>query len=229
MDHRCAKIHRVCRSSLAAEAHAAVSACDQALWLQILLTEITIGECDVRRFSPPTEFPLQNPFPDAPTNEQVTRDLIPESRRRTAANYFTDEIVHTFEMQQQNETLFDIRILNCGTNVETEDNWLFLPILLADSCSLYTAILRIQPRSEDKCAKIILNYLRDLQALLRISYIDATTNLADVETKHAGSLDILAKFLFSGLFTLSFVGGRQVGEMGKNAKTVRADRKKRES
>ena len=40
LDHRCAKIQRVCKSSLAAEAHAALTATDQALWFRVLLTEL---------------------------------------------------------------------------------------------------------------------------------------------------------------------------------------------
>ena len=72
VDHRCAKIHRVCRSSLGAEARAAVSACDQALWLQMLMTEIATSNYDIRRYCPPTDYPIQNPFAPEPPNEKCT-------------------------------------------------------------------------------------------------------------------------------------------------------------
>ena len=54
-------------------------------------------------------------------------------------------------------------------------NWdsLFRPVLLVDCCSLFSEILRIQPRSEGKCAKLLLNHLRDPQALIATSYIGA--------------------------------------------------------
>ena len=161
---------------------------------------------------------MQNPFAKSPTDEQVSRDLhLPQ--------HLIQKPGKNIEMQRRSETLTDIRNPARELSV-ADDNCLFLPILLTDSGSLYTAILRIQPRSEDRCAKIILNYLRDLQSLLRISYIDAPANLADVETKHAGSLDILAKFLISGMFTLSFVGRRKIGEMKMSVQTAKADHKK---
>lgn len=108
--------------------------------------------------------------------------------------------------------LADANILTFGINVAL-GGVLSRPILSIDACSRYTAILRVQPRSGDKCAKITLNYLRDLQILLLISYIDVPTNLADVEPKHAGSLDVLAKFTIAGKFNVSFVGSRQAKEM----------------
>ena len=90
---------------------------------------------------------------------------------------------------------------------------LFEPILLIDSRSLFPVVLRIQPRSDDKCAKITPNHLRDLQTLLRVSYIDAPTNLADAEAKRAGSLGVLSKFMIAGRFGVSFIGRRKVKEM----------------
>ena len=52
--------------------------------------------------------------------------------------------------------------------------------------SLYSAILRIHPKSQDKCARLVTNQLRDLQALRDISFVDAACNLGDIETKRAG-------------------------------------------
>lgn len=62
MCHRCAKIHRVCRSTLAAEASDAATAVDVALWFQVLLTDSFTREFDYMRLAPPTGFPLINPF-----------------------------------------------------------------------------------------------------------------------------------------------------------------------
>ena len=79
------------------------------------------------------------------------------------------------------------------------------PLLSVVFCSLFSEILRIAPHSEDKCANMLLNHLRDLQALTTTSYIDDPTNLADTETKHAGSRPIIARFLIAGKFSMSFV------------------------
>ena len=74
LGHRCAKIHRVRRSTLAAEAHAAVTALDVALWVQVLLTEIFTRHLDYQRLTPPTEFPRLNPFHESPSNAEVKKE-----------------------------------------------------------------------------------------------------------------------------------------------------------
>ena len=73
--HRCAKIHRVCRSSLIAETHAAITAADWALWFQVFLIEIFTRKFDARRLSPPTSFPLRNPFGESPTDAQIHSEI----------------------------------------------------------------------------------------------------------------------------------------------------------
>ena len=56
LDHRCAKIHRFCRSSLNAESHAVVTAADTAIWFQILLIELTAREFHLSRISTRRDF-----------------------------------------------------------------------------------------------------------------------------------------------------------------------------
>ena len=73
LGHRCAKIHRVCRPTQAAEAHAAATAADVALWFQVLLTELFTHDFDYKRLTPPTEFPLLNPFHESPSDEEVKK------------------------------------------------------------------------------------------------------------------------------------------------------------
>ena len=69
LDRRCAKIQRVCKSPLAPEAHAALTAADQALWFQALLAEIVTGKYDISLISPPTTYPLPDPSGPSPTNQ----------------------------------------------------------------------------------------------------------------------------------------------------------------
>ena len=224
LGHRCAKIHRVCKSSLAAEAHAAVAACDQALWIQMPLIEIATGNYDIRRYCPPTDYPLQNPFSPAPTDDQVQADIKRQLPKNIA---IADQKMCGFNVAPTTKSpLADIGKNTHGYNDGRPNRILFEPILLIDSRSLFTAILRIQPRSDDKCAKITPKHLRDLQTLLRISYIDAPANLADTETKHAGSLDILARFMTTGQFDVSFVGRRKMNEVKKSFRDHKNDKVK---
>ena len=229
LDHRCAKIHRVCRSTLAAEAHAAVSAVDVALWTQVLLTEIFSGKYEYARLTPPTEFPIQDPFRPAPTNEEVQAE--------TKNHYMTSlaTMFHTLNpLLQPTTQFFQSHCHNCNhtcqistfcfDEIEKFDTFLaeaikshapilFHPMILTDCCSLYSSMLRLQPKTAERCTRIALGFLRDSMKLIAFSFIDAGVNLGDVGTKHAGSLGILDSFLSTGRFTLSFVGRKQRREM----------------
>ena len=56
----------------------------------------------------------------------------------------------------------------CGNIHKT----LLRPLLLTDCCSLFSAIMRIRPMSQGKCAKLLMNQLRDLQTLIDMSSVD---------------------------------------------------------
>ena len=75
IDHRCAKIHRACRSSLSAETHAAITAADWDLWPQVFSIEIPNRKFDVRRISPPTISPLRNRFGESPSDSQLRHEI----------------------------------------------------------------------------------------------------------------------------------------------------------
>ena len=72
---RCAKIRRFCRSTLAAEAHSAVTAVGVALWPQVLMAELLFAhDFDYRRLTPPTEFLPMNPPHESPPDEDVRKE-----------------------------------------------------------------------------------------------------------------------------------------------------------
>ena len=213
LDHRCAKIQRVCKSSLAAEAHAALNAADQALLFQGLLTEIVTGIYDISKISPPTTYPLPDPYGPSPTDQEVTAQM------------------KTSPLEKQ--TMF-MKCTACQTSINAHQiilaaskEWtqcnhrrasliLFRPLVLTDCCSLFSAILRSRPRSQDKCAKLLMNQLRDLQTLIDMSYIDNSCNLGDMETKHAASLNILTQFFSTGKFVISFLGRKARSTLTKH-------------
>ena len=225
LDHRCAKLHRVCRSTLAAEAHAAVTAVDVALWMQVLLIELFTGRFDYARLTPPTEFPIKDPFSQAPTNQEV--------KQQTG---YDKLIMLTTMMHSANplltptETVFQTHCRECGFScklntisveqIQKESTYagtvlrnqpviLFHPLVLTDCCSLYSSMLRLQPKATERCTRITLGFLRDSMKLIAFSFVDAGVNLGDVGTKHAGSLGILDHFLATGRFSLSFMRRKQ--------------------
>ena len=88
LDHRCAKIQRVWKSSLASECRAALTASDQALRTKALLHEIVTGAYIIRHISPPSEFPLPDPRGPSPKNEEARRQRRADnSKRRIFSSY----------------------------------------------------------------------------------------------------------------------------------------------
>ena len=214
LDHRCAKIQRVCKSSLASEAHAALTASDQALWFQVLLTEIVTGIYDITKIAPPSTFPLPDPFGPSPTDEEVSNHCKKSSQSKstllTSCSYCKTSIPLEHLLHFASKQTLD--------SPPSKPFILFRPLLLTDCCSLFSAILRLQPKSQDKCAKLIMNQLRDLQSLLDVSFIDNSCNLGDIETKHAGSLTILTRFFSTGLFDISFLGRKAQAQLQQTTK-----------
>ena len=64
----------------------------------------------------------------------------------------------------------------------------------------------MQPNANEPCARIILAHLRDLQALLAISFVGAPVNIGDAGAKHGGDNALLLMFMTTGRFAISFVG-----------------------
>ena len=202
IDHRCAKIQRVCKSSLAAEAHASITAADQALWIQVYLNEIVTGHYQIEKITPPTEYPLPGPFGQSPTDQEVTAQCQIDLKEVNPSNYHC----HSCQITAARSTIIYAAAERRDQQQGHRALTLSKPLLLTDCCSLYSSILRIQPRSLDKCAKLIMNQLRDLQESIDISFVDATCNLGDIETKRAGPLSILSLFFPTGEFVISFLG-----------------------
>ena len=71
IDHRCAKIQRVCLSPLSAECHAAVTAGDYALRYQIVLVELLTQRYQIRQLCHPTDCPMLNHYENSPSNEKL--------------------------------------------------------------------------------------------------------------------------------------------------------------
>ena len=230
IDHRCAKIHRVCRSSLSAETNAAITAADWSLWFQVFLTEIFTQEFKIKQISPPTSFPLRNPFEESPTDREIKREIDLAGQTFVLLDVDVDSTTNKTSSLEGAET--ETVYLNCSrcnqrqrlvlktiseeeekkslpAETAVDSNHLFKPIVLTDCCSLFSCVIRLQPNTQERCSRISIAYLRDLQSLITFSFIDGETNLGDVNTKHAGSLALLEAFFQTGLFDLSFIGRQQ--------------------
>ena len=64
---------------------------------------------------------------------------------------------------------------------------------------------------------------------MAISYSDAPTNLSDSETNHVGSMSILAKFMMTGKFPLSFTARNSTVEMKNGAPVEKIDHESNEN
>ena len=171
--HRCAKIHRVFRPMVDAEPNAAVTAVDVAVWLQVLLTEIFTLDLDYRRRAPPSEFQLPNPFTESPSNDEVGKEadlnkiralmIADHSAKPILSGRFQEfratckvaTMLSTMSLNQLSDTTISTAVLNRRPAV------LFLPVILTDFCSLYGAILRLHPNTNERRTRITLSFLHD--------------------------------------------------------------------
>ena len=227
INHRRAKIRRVRRSTLDAEAHAPVSAVGAALRFQLLLIELCTHRFEHHRLTHPTFFPLQNPFRESPTDAEVRKEdtenlirALASAASHSAHPMMTDApqtfpaTCHCCKRSMNFPTLSMKELNDCDQNrfkllLFQKPAVLFRPMLLTDCCILYCAIPRLQPKTVERCTRITVAFLRDSIRIIAFSYIDAAVNLGDVGTKHAGSLGILDRFLSTCRFTPSFAGRRK--------------------
>ena len=86
-----------------------------------------------------------------------------------------------------------------------EEPSLFKQLLLADCCSLFSTIWRMQLNANARCARLILVHLRDFLALLTISFVDSSVNIGDAGAKNGGRNSLLLEFMTAGRFGISSV------------------------
>ena len=170
--------------------------------VQVVLTEIVDGGYDITRISPTATYPLPDPFGQSPTDQEVAcqRKLDDKTHHlhlNTCRNW-----LHTSPVAQL--------ILEAEKSARESPTRpppaLFRPLLLSGRLSLFCAILRIRPKSQGKCGKLVMNQLRDLQSLIDLSPVDPICNLGAISTKHAGSMGNLTRFSGAGNLRISVLG-----------------------
>ena len=191
-------IRRVCKSPFASEAHAALAAADQAMWPQVLLlTEIATWMRDIAKIAHPATFHLPDPCGPSPTDGEV-------ASQRNASSQSRPSTLDTCHRCQPSMPTAPLVLMASGHSSRTVSSTSFAPLrplLLTDSGSLFSAILRLQPTSQDKRDKRVMNQLRDLHSLIAVAFVDSTRDLGYIETKHDGSLTILTRLPSKGIFS----------------------------
>ena len=182
------------------------------VWYQIAIVELLTHRYKIGKLCHPTDCPMMSPYENSPSGEKLKNDKLLNARQEFASTSQWPNAV-----SQCNRSFCSsfrtVVVLTTAEELETDENPLTVesvelpnPILLTDCCSLFSSILRLQPNSQERCSRIIMAHLRDLQSLLTISFADASVNLSDVGAKHGGNNNILRKFLKTGRFIISFVG-----------------------
>ena len=189
IDHRCAKIHRVCRSSLSAETNAAITATDWSLWFQVLFTELFTQEFNIRRICPPTSFPLRNPFGASPSDGQIKTEINMSGKTYYAILYSNESERQPEENQTklilycskcERQVILIINDSECSADISQSPIYsaatispvLFKPLILTDCCSLFSCVIKLQPNTLERCSLVLIAYLRDMQSLITFSFID---------------------------------------------------------
>ena len=144
---------------------------------------------------------MMNPFDDSPSGVKLKAAKlfrnVTESARNPARKLVNEPTLWNCGKCDSCQISIPLstEMLSDGIEVSqlAENDFLFRPLLLADCCSLYS-ISRVQPNAQERCSRIILAHLRDLQALLAISFVDASVNIGDAGAKHGGNTALLYDF-----------------------------------
>ena len=94
----------------------------------MLLAEIDTGGYDIRRYGPPTEYPLRNPLSPSQTHEKVNIDLHTRLPTKNAVSTMLSENAINVESPDCDHgagNFADISILTCGNNVDLNSGVLF--------------------------------------------------------------------------------------------------------
>ena len=169
------------------------------------MREVSTGIYNIRRISPPPESALPDSSGTSSTEDEAREQCQTGNSKR---HIFTSPCA-----QRQTSVSSATLIMAASawrhknpTSPNLLQTLLSRPLVLTDFCSLFSEILRIRPRSPDKCAELILSQLRDLRHCLDLSFADNTCNIGGADTIHDAPLGIVSHFTDTGVFGISSLG-----------------------
>ena len=195
------EISQVARPSLAAEAMSLSYGVDSLQWARVYWYEAMHVEFASQFILPTDQFPLQTPFrrDDWKVDDKSAPVWCVDCKSTVHIN------LRLAEKQYQ-----------CWSDDEITSKRI-KAIALTDCSNAYASISSIAANSHDRSMGIILSYIRDNSATLRLSFSDACFNLSDIGTKRYGQRAIYRDFISSGLFKISF-SGRKTTDAWKQMK-----------
>ena len=226
------KLHRVCRSSLAAEVLALNDGRDIALRNETLLVEISSGRFFREIPEPSSGYLLQTPLGLVPSGEEVQQEM-KELAMKADTEKSLPSKKHEMNLKDEpkmlsvedsKENMDRIR----GNLVQFDNKYVGMLKLLVftDSANAYASILSGHPATSERTLRIQLSYVRDLSALCCVSFIDKDYNLADAGAKTVGGKNRLLHIAMSySAFKFGFLGRKKVRGFMNIRKELRASPK----
>ena len=187
--------------------------------MQVFSAEISTREVNHVRLTPPTDFPLLNPPCDSPTVKEQEEPAYGKIRHAITSTQSANPLTppnrqsfsSTFTCCVIGCELSTLSVVNmpptahatCAHAMDTLHAVLLHPAILTDLRRLYSASLRLPPKTIDGCAGITLAFLRDAPHLVSCRFVDAAVNLGDVGTHRSGSLAAIDRFIDACRFSLT--------------------------
>ena len=198
IDSSARKISRFCRISLAAESMSLSNSEDLCIWIRALTLEMMLGVFLKELVDPGASFKLLTSFGDAPSLEEVLREVQTETLK---VDKIVDLRSDSPAPQPLPMSLFNQTLAQCMV-----EHWRRL-LLMTDSYNCYSSILSGSPKNTEKSINAQLSYVRDISTSLALTFIGKNYNLSDFSTKSAGGNDkLLGTFLHFGTFRIGFIG-----------------------
>ena len=101
--------------------------------------------------------------------------------------------------------LFSVLMTNEAGKSENIDGPLLRALILPDCPNAVSDVHQGNPRTDEKCYRIICCYLKGFLRFLGVNYCNAAFNLSDIGAKKSSTIQIRRSFLHSGAFKIGFL------------------------
>ena len=221
------KISRVCRSSAHAEGVALANAADLTLYTQCVMSEIPYRQHDFSFLHQSHDFSLMTPFKRPPSASDIRTELrsfksVCESPNARSSILFMQNGHDLFYAEAtcskcSHAQCVPITCCNYFTTLtevgeDGKTNELGpIPhaLILSDCSDTVSAVHQGNPRTDEKCYRIICCYLKDFLRFLSVNYCNAAFNMSDTGAKRSSTIQIWRQFLQFGTFKIGFLSRKE--------------------